>query len=493
MICRYFHSLCFVSLLLSAIVLIACGEDSETVRVTDRYTLDMLGKGVSLTEEKCDSARMGQLLYVGDSSSIYYCSGKAWKKVNGNDGKDGHDGKDGEDGVDGKKGKYGTSGTDCFAEQFADGFVLGCGATKAILHYDFEIPDTCSIKRNDDSSYVLTCGKDTTTLLQGPRGSRGAPCMQKDMGDGRVNLVCGGDSVTLFRAVCGETPFDPDGSLFCYGDTLVERCNTQVYDVKKQFCYNDSLIDFCAGLSYDFDKEWCSDGILVPKCPTELNDDQFCDERNGKVYRFTVVGWATWMAQNLDYKVPNSFCQDSLRDDSLYCVDEQVVDERYEYKLVGRYYPWSVAMARPEEECGRDHKCPGLTYPHQGICPDGWHLPSKDEWRELIEVMGKSGAAYWDESVRLTYGPATNSFGLSLIPTGIIEVKFKDDEFSRNDGYMKPLGVIVNPNSADIWSSTEASDYAAILFYLYTDENKKMEELPYDKSKFARTVRCVKD
>lgn len=278
MISRCFHSLYFVSLLLSAVALIACGEDTETVRVTDRYTLDMLGKGVSLTEETCDSARLGQLLYVGDSSSIYYCTGKAWKKVNGKDGKDGRDGKDGEDGVDGQKGKYGTSGTDCFVEEFADGIVLGCGATKAIVRYDFEIPDTCSIRLNTDSSYVLNCGDESATLLQGARGVQGAPCVQKDMGDGRVNLVCRGDSVTLFRAACGETPFDPDGSLFCYGDSLVERCNTRAYDIKKQFCYGDSLVDMCGGNTYELKERFCYEDSLVDFCGGEKYDlkQHFC-------------------------------------------------------------------------------------------------------------------------------------------------------------------------------------------------------------------------
>ena len=474
MIFRCLHSFCLSALLLSAVALIACGGDTETVRVTDRYTLDMLGKGISLTEENCDSARMGQLLYVSDSTGIFYCTGKAWKKVNGTDGKDGLDGEDGEDGVDGKKGENGTSGTDCFIEEFADGVVLGCGATKAVVRYNFEIPDTCRIALQPDSSYALICGKDTATIVHGPQGDAGDACKQVDIGGGQVRLICDQDSVTLFRAACGETPFDPDGSLFCYGDSLVERCNTQVYDVKKQFCHNDSIIDFCAGLYYDF-------------------DNQFCDQRNGKLYRFTVIGEATWMMQNLDYRVPNSFCQDSLRDDSLYCVDEQVAGE--EYEPIGRYYPWSVAMALPETECGFGHKCPGLTYPHQGICPDGWHLPDTTDWAALIAVIGRSGAAYWDESVRLTYGPATNSFGLSLIPTGIIEVKFEDDEFRRNYEFEPPHGAIVNPESADIWSSMEYEEdgRCAILYYLYTDEDRKINKFAYNKSMFARTVRCVKD
>lgn len=476
-----------LSLAITALALVACDNGSETVRVTDRYTLDMLDAGVSLTTERCDSARIGQMLYVGDSASIYYCSGKAWKKVNGRDGRDGRDGKDGEDGTDGKRGEYGTSGTECFIEKFTEGFVLGCGATKAVVRYNFEIPDTCNISLEEDSSYVLLCGSDSAKIGDGTQGDAGDVCRQVDIGGGQVRLVCGQDSVTLFKAVCGEIPFDPDGSQFCYGDSLVERCNAKVYDVKKHFCYNDSLVDLCAGLSYNLDKEKCYEGVVVPKCPTELGDNQFCDERNGKVYRFTVIGEATWMAQNLDYRVPNSFCQDSLRDDSLYCVDEQVAGENYE--PIGRYYPWSVALARPETECGEGHKCLGLTYPHQGVCPDGWHLPDTTEWGALIAVMGKSDVAYWDKSVRLENRSATNQFGFSAIPTGIIRVGFGNGEFSRRSRY------IVNPASADIWSSRERDEFSAYLYYLYTTDshNRIVNRTNFDKIGFARTVRCVKD
>ena len=49
-------------LAMMAFALVACSEDAETVRVTERYALDMLDMGVSLTEEICDSERTGQLL-----------------------------------------------------------------------------------------------------------------------------------------------------------------------------------------------------------------------------------------------------------------------------------------------------------------------------------------------------------------------------------------------------------------------------------------------
>lgn len=314
-------------LVLAALALIACGEDSETVRVTDRYTLDMLGKGVSLTEEKCDSARMGQLLYVGDSSSIYYCTGKAWKKANGKDGKNGRDGKDGTDGTDGKRGENGTSGTDCFIENFAEGFVMGCGATKAVVRYDYELPDTCRIALRSDSSYVLTCGKDSATIVQGPQGDDGDICKQTDIGGGQVRLVCGGDSVTLYKAACGDIPFDPDGSLFCYGDTLVQRCGSHIYDIKKQFCYGDSIVDFCDGKKYELNKDFCFADSLVNLCGGKSYDlkQRFCsgdslvDLCGGKDYTLTeqfCYGDALVdLCGGADYELTEQFCSgDSLVD-----------------------------------------------------------------------------------------------------------------------------------------------------------------------------------
>ena len=451
-------------LVLAMLALVACGEDTETVRVTDRYTLDMLGKGVSLTEEVCDSARVGQLLYVGDSSSIYYCTGKAWKKINGKDGKDGRDGKDGEDGTDGKRGNYGTSGTDCFVDEFADGLVLGCGATKAIVHYDFEIPDTCSIKLVADSSYVLTCGEESATLIQGSQGGQGATCVQTDMGDGRVKLACGSDSVITYKAQCGETPFDPDGSLFCYGDTLVGRCNTHIFDIEKLFCYNDSLIPLCGGKSYDLKR-------------------QFCDERDGWVYGYTVIGEMTWMSQNLDFKVPDSFCDSVHKDGDLHC------------GIKGRFYPWNVAMAKEWSECGQGHSC-SVTYPHQGVCPDGWHLPTIQEWSDLRDVMGTYDFVYWDESVVLhnrsdSLEVLTNEYGFSAIPTGVVDVAWTGDSFQRKTEYT------IWDDGFDAWSSTEADKDKAELCFFYTINEgiyKKTVrlDLPYLKES-TRTVRCVKD
>ena len=495
---------------LAALALIACGEDTETLRVTDRYTLDMLGKGVSLTEEKCDSARIGQLLYVSDSTGIFYCTGKVWKKVNGTDGKDGQDGKDGSDGVDGKKGAYGVSGTECYIDKFVDGFTLGCGATKAVVRYNFEIPDTCRIELKSDLSYVLVCGADSVKLDHGPQGDAGDVCKQVDIGGGQVRLICGQDSVTLFRAVCGETPFDPDSSQFCYGDSLVDRCGTRVFDIKKQFCYGDSVVDFCEGKSYELTEQFCYedslvdlcggkkydcqyekcyDGLVGLKCPVSLHTNEFCDVRNGKVYKYKRIGALIWMTEHLDYKVPNSFCAEPEKDEDLYCGTS-----------TGRLYPWTVAMVKDHSKCGYGNNCTDVTYPHQGVCPDGWHIPQEVEWESMMKATGSNNAVdYWDESVQLTnwgveYGK--NTSGFSALPVGIIPTIWNEQTglYERDVGRYG-LGSIHNTNSADFWTSTETNAKKVASCYIFTDARResRFDMIVYDKDDYARIIRCVKD
>ena len=58
------------------------------------------------------------------------------------------------------------------------------------------------------------------------------------------------------------------------------------------------------------------------------------------------------MADNLNYEMPNSWCY----------AESQSNCEKY-----GRLYTWQAALK---------------------ACPDGWHLPSEEEWRELERYLG---------------------------------------------------------------------------------------------------------
>jgi len=92
------------------------------------------------------------------------------------------------------------------------------------------------------------------------------------------------------------------------------------------------------------------------------------DERDGRTYKTTVINGLEWMAENLNYAVDSSFC---YNDEPAYC-------EKY-----GRLYRWESAMALDTTAINVRQWTEGKKY--QGVCPQGWHLPTKDEFMTLIQ------------------------------------------------------------------------------------------------------------
>lgn len=152
-------------------------------------------------------------------------------------------------------------------------------------------------------------------------------------------------------------------------------------------------------------------------------------------------------------------------------------------------------MDRPEKSCGYGKNCPLYGNVHQGVCPDGWHIPSEDEWKTLVSVMGDSDVVYWDRSVQLydrgevTHG--TDEFGFSAIPTGSVDVELCK---SSETTYCRRRNGTINPRGFDTWASTEMSAEKAALcvFYAGVTWHQTVWVTRVDKN-VTRTVRCVKN
>lgn len=153
----------------------------------------------------------------------------------------------------------------------------------------------------------------------------------------------------------------------------------------------------------------CED-LKPVSCPANLEEGSICDARDGKIYKVATIGEQTWLAQNLNY----SSCQ---IESSSWCYDgkESNCDE------YGRLYSWTAAAG---VEAGFQRKYASLGTTVQGICPDGFRLPTEADWNEL-ETFVKTEKGSVSASLRSVsewadnFGyVATDAYGFSVKPSG---------------------------------------------------------------------------
>ena len=120
----------------------------------------------------------------------------------------------------------------------------------------------------------------------------------------------------------------------------------------------------------------------------DIDYDEFTDKRDSQVYKTVQIGEQIWMAQNLNYETENSWCGGGI----------QGTKTEGDCPVYGRLYTWAAAIGKSEDECGYGHDCDlasaGSATFIQGVCPDGWHVPTRDEWKALIEAVDGSITVY---------------------------------------------------------------------------------------------------
>ena len=122
------------------------------------------------------------------------------------------------------------------------------------------------------------------------------------------------------------------------------------------------------------------DGFLNP----DIEYGTMTDPRDGKTYKTVEFHGQTWMAQNLDFA--DSALYPLLKGKSVcYNNDESNCD------LYGRLYSRRAAMN--DSTCDFRMWCDLGSDPIQGICPDGWHIPTRLEMEDLAYLEGRS--AQW--------------------------------------------------------------------------------------------------
>ena len=177
--------------------------------------------------------------------------------------------------------------------------------------------------------------------------------------------------------------------------------------------------------------------------PTELRFKMgsFVDKRNGQAYPTVRINGKWWMAENLNYPTKGS---------SYY-------DDEIEIEKHGLLYTWKAA---------------------QKACPNGWRLPSDDEWLEMTRYIGTSlneqGVTVYDYLI--IGGPSQ----FNAVFGGVREKGKKGKYFNLDElGYY--------------WSSTK-SDKKEAWFYGFSnlpEENKLIRSS--ENQEWGLSCRCVRN
>jgi uncharacterized protein (TIGR02145 family) len=170
---------------------------------------------------------------------------------------------------------------------------------------------------------------------------------------------------------------------------------------------------------------------------------KFTDKRDGNIYRTITIAGVTWMSENLRYQTKNG---------ALYFDHDSNNIPEY-----GLLYEWETALS---------------------VCPDGWHLPTGNEFQHLINNLDQKET--WG---KIASDPS--SFGIQLGGMQDYEGIFSEMDES---GYY--------------WTSTEYEKNNAEYFsYLIIDDKpiidiSRKEDIPdiHGTEKSNRySVRCLKN
>ena len=201
------------------------------------------------------------------------------------------------------------------------------------------------------------------------------------------------------------------------------------------------------------------------------------DSRDNTQYYTIKIGNQEWMAQNLKYAGQGVSLGTTTSETEPYYYyvngDESNTDE------YGYLYNWAAAMngENPTNEN------PSSV---QGICPNGWHLPSDAEWTQLTDYLGGTGNA----GVMLAGQPAAQGQYWQISDMTML-VNFGQSGFNA-----LPAGSYVGTNyssfgsSVSFWSATENTSvyaYGRSINYESTSMDRN-----YNNKVNGNSVRCVK-
>jgi len=277
-----------------------------------------------------------------------------------------------------------------------------------------------------------------------------------------TTATCGGDvtdqgsSAVTARGVCWSTSSNPTTSNSITTDGIGTgsftsnitglTANTPYY--VRAYATNST------GTAYGNQESFTTSNIEPPgePCP---GIPTITDPRDQQVYPTVQIGNQCWLQKNMNYETEDSWC---FNNSSTNC------------ETFGRLYKWTVA---------------------QTVCPNGWHLPSDDEWCTLTQfidptcdcnasigytgtdvgVKMKSTSGWYDQ------GNGNNASGFTVLPGGARSAQGNYGDFGK---------------FAEFWTSTLYTITTKAWYRSFRHDKVGIHRGEVERG-WANSVRCIKD
>lgn len=236
--------------------------------------------------------------------------------------------------------------------------------------------------------------------------------------------------------------------------------NPDKYDGRLILTIPDTLCTFtlkCVMFATGYTSSSATKDICIVKdesitnIPHPEGEKSVTDARDGKIYTYVTAGGLDWMSKNLMY----------------------------------------ADAGKPYENCSPMTDLFGNLYTYEqaeNACPEGWRLPTLDEWKSLCGGSFDAAAgklmvdAYFNGNKMWEYWPAvkvTNSTGMNVMPTGYALIQSNKWEYSGTNLY------------SVFWTSSEYDEEQKYYVSLYVDQPDVFYGNTH-KDNFAASVRCVR-
>ena len=244
-----------------------------------------------------------------------------------------------------------------------------------------------------------------------------------------------------------------DGGVNIYPPSM-DNLNTSITWTITDKCGNEHV----KSQNLHFEIPPCGDGVTVT-------------DKDGNLYHSVRIGLNCWMKENLR---TTKYADETPVPVAMGYYAEGNVDSAANTATFGRLYTWYSATKVAEND---DNATPQVNeYGHvQGVCPDGWYLPDRENFASLHDIemnrMREAGDAYWID------GGGNNTSGLSLRGSGY---------YSNNTERCENLRL-----HAYFWTSDEVNS-TIVKSFMADCHCYSWQEIEQSKGN-AFSIRCLKE